>query len=92
MLNDVNYCTDDNLIYECTAPVRLALQPVGVASLLCFAEPVDESLQWIEWDDLENAWIDNLGFCYKSFQDIKENFAIYWDDNPKLNRYYLLLL
>ena len=70
MFNDVNYCTDDNLIYE----------------------PQDEILEWIEWDDLENACVDNLGFCYKSFQDIKEDFAIYWEDNPKLNRYYLLLL
>lgn len=32
----------------------------------------EEPLEWIEWDDLEQAFFTNHGETYKSFEDIPE--------------------
>jgi hypothetical protein len=35
-----------------------------------FKDNIIDYIDCIEWDDLENCWIDNLGNCYKTIQDI----------------------
>ena len=47
-------------------------------------------IETIEWDDLENGFIDNLGNCYKSITDIPEELDIEWIENPKLSKFYSL--
>lgn len=40
-------------------------------------EPKEETIDTIEWDYLENAWIDNLGNIYKTAKDIPIENWIY---------------
>jgi len=32
----------------------------------------DEEVDTLEWDDLDNSWIDNLGNCYKTLYDVPQ--------------------
>lgn len=49
------------------------------------------NIEVIEWDDLENAYIDNLGNCYQTITDIQEQFNnISWVEHPVLSKFYCL--
>jgi hypothetical protein len=39
---------------------------------LCY-EPLDETIDSIAWDWVDNHYIDNLGNCYKTLDDIPSN-------------------
>lgn len=40
-------------------------------------DPSEETVNNIEWDYLENAWVDNLGNIYKNSTDIPRENWIY---------------
>lgn len=33
-----------------------------------------ERVLWIEWDDLENAYMSNLGHTWKKYEDIPQEY------------------
>lgn len=34
------------------------------------------TIDTVEWDDLENAYIDNLGNCYKHITEIQDSMGV----------------
>lgn len=48
----------------------------------------NNEIEKIEWDYLENCWIDNLGNSYKSVVDVPEDLKYSCIDNPSLLKYY----
>lgn len=35
-----------------------------------------QTIDTVEWDDLENCFIDNLGNCYKTITEIQDSVGI----------------
>lgn len=35
-----------------------------------------QTIDTVEWDDLENAYVDNLGNCYKTITEIQDSVGI----------------
>lgn len=35
-----------------------------------------QTIDTVEWDDLENAYIDNLGNCYKTITEIQDSVGV----------------
>lgn len=45
----------------------------------------------IQFDHVQNAFIDNLGNCYQTITDIQEQFNnISWVEHPVLSKFYCL--
>ncbi len=55
-----------------------------------YQKSLEPQIETVEWDDLEDAFIDNLGNCYKTINDIPEELNIEWIENPKISKFYSL--
>jgi hypothetical protein len=38
-----------------------------------YQKSLEPQIEIVEWDDLENAYVDNLGNCYKSITEIESS-------------------
>lgn len=62
MMNDLIISNNDYLRYGLTYPSLKGAEPL----------PQDEEVDTLEWDYLDNRWIDNLGNCYKTLYDVPQ--------------------
>lgn len=47
-------------------------------------EAEDQSIEVIEWDDLDNSFVANDGTCYKTLEDIPEEFKDLVQPTPEI--------
>ena len=41
-----------------------------------YQKSLEPQIETVEWDDLENAYIDNLGNCYKTITEIQDSVGV----------------
>ena len=41
-----------------------------------YQKSLEPQIEIVEWDDLENAYVDNLGNCYKTITEIQDSAGV----------------